>query len=154
MAIGLRGAVQGRQGSKLNQNHPATKRMMTLVNSLNVGDMEEQAVNEAFKEGESIWTDVVNEDVSQESLPARASIGQAQVNYPPEMIETLFPNEAAAYGLETPPALPPEVEDEMALDFARLKGVTLLDMLNNPALREEYARYLGQRTRTMDNDRY
>ena len=154
MAIGLRGAVQGRQGSKLNQNHPATKRMMTLVNSLNVGDMEEQAVNEAFKEGESIWTDVVNENVSQESLPARASIGEAQVNYPPEMVETLFPNEAAAYGLETPPALPPEVEDEMALDFARLKGVTLLDMLNNPALREEYARYLGQRTRTMDNDRY
>ena len=153
MAIGLGAAVQGKQGSQLDKRHPGTKRLLSLVNSLNIGELEEQAVNDAFKEGESLWTDVVNRNVTQERLPNRQSIGRDQGGFPQDMVQTMFPNEPAVSG-ETTQAIDANIEDEIAEDFARLKGVTTLDVERNPDLRDEYARYLGQRTRTFDNERY
>ena len=153
------GDVQGRQASKLNTQHPSVKRLLSLAEALNVGDLAADAVDASLKEAGDIWQEVVDSNVTQERLPTRQSIGRDQVNFPPELVETLFPNEPAAYGLpdelgRLAPPIDADIEDQIAEDFARLKGVTTLDIERDPSLRDEYARYLGQRTRTMDPDRY
>jgi len=76
-------------------------------------------------------------------LPAETakSIGQDQVNFPPEFYSNVRPNDSENWNKP----LDDKAEEFVHLEeFARLKEVSTLDIESNPALRDEFQRYLGK----------
>ena len=79
-----------------------------------------------------------------------ARIGEDQVNFGPELVSQLYPNN------KTDPREPLSLEAEgyYLEEFARLKGVSTLDVERSPVLREEFERYMGKKIKSLAPDVY
>ena len=82
------------------------------------------------------------------------NVGLSQERFSPELMQRIAPDYAGLDPNQDKPYLSPDEEIYHLQEFARLKGVTTLEVEQSPALTEEFGRYLGQKTMTMDNDRY
>ena len=91
-------------------------------------------------------------EYSGPGLQARtaARIGEDQVNFGPELVSQLYPN------AKGDPRKPLSLDEEgfYLEEFARLKGVSTLDVERSPVLREEFERYVGKKIKSLAPDAY
>lgn len=101
-------------------------------------------VSTTYKMGDAAYTGP--------GLQARvaAKIGEDQVNFPPEVFSQVYPNN------KTDPKEPLSLEEEgyYLEEFARLKGVSTLDIERSPVLREEFERYMGKKIHSLSPNAY
>ena len=82
------------------------------------------------------------------------NVGRSQELYNEQFMQGVAPGHPGLDPEQDIPYLSPEQEIYYLKEFARLKGVTTLEVESSPALREEFGRYLGQKTMTIDYNRY
>jgi len=82
------------------------------------------------------------------------NVGLAQERFTPELMQRMYPDYAGLDPSQEKPYLSPDREIYLLEEFARLKGVTTLEIERSPRLTEEFARFLGQKTMTMEKNRY
>ena len=169
--------MDSNQEPQFRNDTQSSSRFNRLNDLMNVGPLTEQALDDITKEQREIYPTVVDENTRPQNeqpevtntynsanigytgpgavqTQVAGDVGRTQSLYNEQLMQRLYPDEAGIDPEQDTPPLDPQEEIYYLKEFARLKGVSTLEVERQPALREEFGRYLGQKTMTMDSNRY